>query len=112
MVASLKARLAPRSPSPIASSDQPASADREALKDVAPADRSVFADAVSQVQAGQAQNAWTKAEPLFARYPDVYAIQDFRCKLALKLTPLWQEARRECERLMDLSRGPSRPKPK
>jgi len=50
-----------------------------ALKDVAPTDRSVYADAMNQVQAGRAQDAWTKAEPLFSRYPDVYAIQDLRC---------------------------------
>jgi Matrixin len=109
MIASLKVRLAtPDNPSQTASSGSSTAAkalDEIALKDVAPPDRDAYARAIDADQAGRPGDAWTNAEALFLRYPDVYAVQDLRCRLALKLSSGWQDARRECERLMDISHG-------
>jgi len=38
-------------------------------------------------RAGLAQEAWTAGQPLFSRYPEVYVIQDMRCRLAMRLRP-------------------------
>jgi hypothetical protein len=51
--------------------------------------------------------AWETAKPLFAAYPSVFAVQDFRCNLATSVFR-FDVARRECERLMQLSTAPKR----
>ena len=68
-------------------------------------DRALYAQASGDLAAHRTRDAWAKAEPLFARYPGVYAVQDLRCKLALAQSSQWKDARRECEHLMKLSRG-------
>jgi hypothetical protein len=95
-----------------ASNDAPADTAlaNETLKDLSVADRTVYASALDDQRTGRAQEAWTKAEPLFSRYPQVYAVQDLRCKLALQISNVWEFTRRECGALMDLSRGKTGPK--
>ena len=48
--------------------------------------------------------AWEMGKPLFAAYPNVFAVQDLRCSLATSVFR-FDQARRECERLMQLSTG-------
>jgi hypothetical protein len=86
--------------------------DEALLKDVSAADRVVFAEATENLRQGRPLDAWTKAEPLFGRYPDVYAVQDLRCKLALQVSNAWEWTRQECSKLMDISRGKAGPKGK
>jgi hypothetical protein len=81
------------------------------LETLSSADRNRFDDAVKEQQAGHPHEAWVKAEPLFAAYPAVQAVQDLRCKLALQQGMGWQQARAECAGLMQLTpglRGPNR----
>jgi len=35
------------------------------------------------------RDAWLTARPLFTAYPDVYAVQDLRCQLAMGLGGGW-----------------------
>ncbi len=74
----------------------------EALTD---ADRGQFEQAVQEQKAGRPREAWTKAEPLFGRYPKIEAVQDLRCQLALQQGLLWQEVRAQCDALMQLTPG-------
>jgi hypothetical protein len=102
MIISLKKRIAPvpaGGPPPALSVDDPM------LKEVAEEDRAIYAQAMADYRAGRPDDAWKKGEPLFMRYQDVYVVQDLRCKLALALSSLWEDARRECARLMEISRG-------
>ena len=48
--------------------------------------------------------AWEHAKPLFATYRDVLTVQELRCNVATKVFR-FEVARRECERLMQLSTG-------
>jgi hypothetical protein len=109
MVASLRAVI---SHSAASGAEPDAGIDEEALKDVAAADRTIYAQAASDFRQGRTRDAWTKAEPLFTRYPDVYAVQDLRCKLALQLNTAWDAARQECSQLMDITRGKKSPRTK
>ena len=47
------------------------------------ADGAVFVRAVNEMSVGAAKQAWDTAKPLFDKYPDVYAVQDLRCQLAI-----------------------------
>ncbi len=76
-----------------------------ALEALADADRSTFEEAVKEQLAGRPRDAWTKAEPLFGRYPKVEAVQDLRCQLALQQGLLWDEVRAQCDALMQLTPG-------
>jgi Matrixin len=110
MIASLKMLIAR---APAASNDAAdAGAQADALDDVAPADRTIYAQAADDLRQGHPQDAWTHAEPLFTRYPDVYAVQDLRCKLALQLSSVWEVTRKECSKLMDITRGKTSPRRK
>jgi len=102
MFKSLKTLLA----QPASGATAPAAlADDAALRDVAAADRSLLVEAIADERQGKPRDAWTKAEPLFARYKDVYVVQDLRCKLAMELSTVWEFTRAECEALMGLNRG-------
>jgi hypothetical protein len=111
MIASLKMMLAQPSFGSSDGSPDAGVAD-QAWKEVSSADRAVFAEAADNLRKGRPQEAWTQAEPLFARYPDVYAVQDLHCKLALQVSNVWEWTRQECSRLMDLTRGKKSPKGK
>jgi hypothetical protein len=110
MLASLRSKLAASPAPPVASAPQPPTPEEnEALKGVSADDRALYQQAVEQEPGERYDEAWKAATPLFARYPDSYAIQDLRCRVALILSAVWQAARRECQRLMDLSRGKPAP---
>jgi hypothetical protein len=74
-------------------------------------DRRVYDRSREEREKGRTDDAWTLAQPLFAKYPDVTAVQDFRCQLAMKREVDWTRTRAECEGLMRLTPGlsPQRP---
>jgi hypothetical protein len=90
------------SASPSASSSAPPAA-IVAPSDLKPADASTFIEASKQFQAGKYGDSWKTATPLFAAYPDVYDVQDLRCKLAMKQGFDWKTTKAECAQLMKLS---------
>jgi Matrixin len=47
------------------------------------ADRDRYVRAVQELHAGVVASAWSDGRPLFAAYPNVYAVQDLRCQLAM-----------------------------
>jgi hypothetical protein len=47
--------------------------------------------------------AWALAKPLFAAYPEVYEVQDLRCKIAMTRGMSYDAARAECDPLMKLT---------
>ena len=67
-------------------------------------DQARFARARDAVAKGDWVAAWDLAKPLFSAYRDVLAVQDLRCTIATKVFR-FDVARRECERLMQLSTG-------
>jgi hypothetical protein len=73
-IAHLEAMLRPAPPAV-----EPAKAPIVGLPD---ADRGRLERAESLLQAGAAGSAYAEAHPLFAAYPNVYAVQDLRCQLA------------------------------
>jgi hypothetical protein len=97
-------------PAPVTSATQTPQTGPDALQDVSAPDRALYAQALDAEHAGDARGAWTKAKPLFARYLDVYVIQDLRCRLATMQGVSWAETRKECERLMDLTGAQYKPK--
>ena len=72
------------------------------------ADARIYERAVALEATRATDEAWTVARPLFAAYPDVYEVQDLRCKLAMKRPLGWTETRVECDPLMRLSVGVGR----
>jgi len=56
---------------------------KDAAEGVREADRPRLAQASAQLNSGAVRTAWETAKPLFASYPDVYAVQDLRCQLAI-----------------------------
>jgi hypothetical protein len=46
-------------------------------------DRDAFVHAQEMLRAGDVRGAYEAAKPLFVSYPNVYAVQDLRCQLAL-----------------------------
>lgn len=77
------------------------------VPELSPEDRATFARARELADKGDAVNAWETSKSLFGLYPDVLAVQDFRCNVATKVFS-FENARRECERLMQLARQPRR----
>jgi hypothetical protein len=67
-------------------------------------DRDRYARTREAVAKGDPVAAWETGKPLFAAYPNVFAVQDLRCTLATTVFS-FEQARRECERLMKLSTG-------
>ncbi len=66
----------------------PAPPSTEAPIELRGADRDRFVRAMQMFRAGGAPAAYETARPLFAEYPDTYAVQDLRCQLA---TVRWLE---------------------
>jgi hypothetical protein len=68
-------------------------------------DRTAFAAAVRAQRSGDVEEAWQAAEPLFDAYPEIYAVQDLRCQLAMQrgLPMKWVE--QQCDRLMRSTPG-------
>lgn len=67
-------------------------------------DKQRFVRAREAVAKGDWVAAWETAKSLFATYRDVLEVQDLRCSVATSVFR-FEVARRECERLMQLSTG-------
>jgi hypothetical protein len=73
------------------------------LSAVAEKDRPVFEQAADLRDQGKLAESWKLAKPLFAAYPKVFAVQDLRCQLAMKLATDLDAMRAECKQLMEMS---------
>ncbi len=111
LIAKLEAAPATRQTKKPAAATEPAppSAGAAELAPLRADDRTTFAQAVEHQQSGRTREAWDTAKPLFAAYPRVYAVQDLRCQLAMKLGGAWQAIQAECEPLMKLVPGATGP---
>jgi len=89
-------------PAPSAASASPGAAPQN----VSASDRAVFEQARAAQEAGRIGDAITLAKPLFERYPDVYAIQELRCLLAMKASLAMADENAECQPLRRLSGSP------
>jgi hypothetical protein len=89
-----KALPAPASAPPPPRSAELAEADRERLR-----------NAERELAAGRHRDAWSAAEPLFERYPSDYTVQELRCKIASGMGLPWDELRRQCQPVMQLTPG-------
>lgn len=74
-----------------------------APEELAPSDRELFQRAKSELASGDSRTAWQTAEPLFARYPKSYAVQDLRCSIAMNLGMSYQAVKEQCSALMQLT---------
>lgn len=77
------------------------------LDELTPAHRELFRTSNAAFDAGDPKGAWDRAKPLFSAYPNSYAVQDLRCRMAMALAS-YDAARPECDPVMRLSRGPGR----
>jgi Matrixin len=77
----------------------------EDLGALRPEDRATILAADEDRRAGRAADGWKKAAPLFAAYPDVYPVQDLRCKLAMAKGGAMDAVNAECARLLELAQG-------
>jgi hypothetical protein len=103
MLEKMRARKAPRSDAPTRAS---ASATiSQPGPDVAPDARALFERAAAALAAQREREAWSAAEPLFAKYPKDYAVQELRCKIATALSLPWDEIRAHCLSMMSLTPG-------
>jgi matrixin len=73
---------------PPASDEETSAPVSEAPAELQPGDRDRFARALQMFHAGAVPAAYETARPLFAAYPETYAVQDLRCQLA---TVRWLE---------------------
>ena len=117
----LLARLRPAAPAPAAPAPSgrrrrfnapdptpdpaPAGPAEDPLAALSPADRQVYARAVEDQRAGRVPEALLGMKPLFSAYPDVLAVQDLRCQLAMASGGAWSSMQGECARLMELTRA-------
>jgi hypothetical protein len=77
------------------------------LDDLTPAHRELFRTSSAAFDSGDPKGAWDRAKPLFSAYPNSYAVQDLRCRMAMALAS-YDAARPECDPVMRLSRGPGK----
>lgn len=96
-----KQAVAPPAASGAASAAAPA---EEEPSDLSGDDKDRFVRARAAVAAGDWVNGWETAKPLFASRRDSMAVQELRCKIATNVFR-FDVARRECERLLQLSTG-------
>jgi hypothetical protein len=104
----LVARAEQAQPAPVAakqSTPAPAQAAPSDLEKVSAADQTRFAEARAKVDQRDWVAAWETAKPLFAAYPEVMSIQDFRCQVASQVFK-FEVTRKECEPLMQLAKRP------
>ena len=76
--------------------------------DVSAEERALFQQAGEALGHGRPRDAWSIAEPLFEKYPNDYAIQELRCKVASRLSLPWEQTRRACEVVMARMPGSAR----
>jgi hypothetical protein len=88
----------------------PAAPAQDALATLSITDRNAYNRALAAKQAGNLQEAWDTARPLFAVYPDVVAVQELRCQLAMAGGGAWAAVQAECARYMQLSGVPGKPR--
>jgi len=101
----LRAAVAMKAPASGAASKEEAPAISAAeVAGLSEADRATYAKAVREQRAGRGSEAWDVAEPLFKKYPDVYAVQDLRCNLAMQLGGAIGNVQAHCERLLKLTK--------
>jgi len=74
----LQQRLAPQV------ANGPEGFDAERWGDLSDAERKAYLEAVQLEEGERHDEAWRRAEPLFAAHPDHYEVQDLRCRLAMK----------------------------
>ena len=77
----------------------------EAIAALSLPDRDVYQRAQEAFRANHVDVAWSTARPLFTTYPDVYAVQDFRCQLAAVRHLEVAKLKEECARMAALSAG-------
>jgi hypothetical protein len=70
---------------------------------LAAGDHALFQKAQKAQAAGDVARARALAAPLFARYPENYAVQELRCQLAMKAGLSMSEEAAECQPLIRLS---------
>ncbi|WXB20224.1 matrixin family metalloprotease [Pendulispora albinea] len=75
-------------------------------------DRSLYLQALRAYENGDITAAYDTGRPLFGSRPDVYSVQDLRCKLALAAGGAWSGTRAECEALMKIAGPKSDASPK
>lgn len=80
--------------------------DSTALAALPPEHRQAYLDASAALAEQRAGDAWRTLKPLVAAYPDVLAVHDLRCRIAMQLGLPFDVAQKECERLLQLSGVP------
>jgi hypothetical protein len=108
--ARLRAVLAPPANAPPAKEPAKASAPAPDVAALPEDARARFAEASRALEAGDAAAAFEKGRALFEAEPDVLAVQDLRCKIAMARNLGWDSVRTECARLMALSTSPKNKK--
>jgi hypothetical protein len=82
--------------------EAPPPSPEEALAELAIADRNAFNRAVADKDAGRLREAWEGVKPLFKVYPEVYAVQELRCQLAMAAAVAFSEVTAQCEPMLEL----------
>jgi hypothetical protein len=67
---------------------------------LAPDDEAAFEQASQLLATGNAGAAFGVGQPLFERYPNVHAVSELRCNIAMRRGLPWEVTRRECAALM------------
>jgi hypothetical protein len=75
-------------------------------------DVEAWKQASALASSGDPVGAWTAAAKLFTAYPEVYEVQDLRCKLAMAQSVSYDAVRAECDPLMKLTMKPGTRAPK
>ncbi len=94
-----------RPPEPQPAASPPKVASKSAPTNLSKAERDLFSRAEAELASGRASEAWRSAEPLFGAYPDDYAVQDLRCRIAMRAGFDHTRMRSECAPLMKLNPG-------
>ncbi|WP_394841474.1 M12 family metallo-peptidase [Pendulispora brunnea] len=93
-------------PLPAMWENPPLPAQKELPADVAAlpeGERAAYAKAMRAYEEGDAASAYEAGRALFGARPEVYSVQDLRCKVALARGLVWTDTRTECDALMKLS---------
>jgi hypothetical protein len=88
--------------SAVTASPAPSAQAASAPTELSEADRRTFLDVRRLLDSKQPVQAQRLGEPLFSAYPEVEAVQDLRCQIAMSQTLPWQRTQTECEGLMKL----------
>lgn len=97
---------APAASAPTEAAAAPITAAAPPPRELSVPDSSLFERARAEQAAGRVREAIALAKPLFKRYPNVYAVQELRCQLAMKAGLSIAEENAECQPLRRLSGSP------